>query len=217
MVLCTCPEMDDVHFTMKEGNNFQNERSSTTPNALPRFTKLPPEELQSLIAKAQAYEQEAIDKLCALFQPLINKEARRLNVQEILGEDAVNTAWVIFLNFIHRYNGTDYQHLPGLIQCRLRYELLHKVQKEGRSSESNSASEDLMEMQPHELLEQSLTNLAVQEVLETLPTRQHQILSMYYIDKKNLEQIAERFNCNEKTIRRQKLEAIKRFKEKFTT
>ena len=63
MVLCTCPEMDDVHFIMKEGNNFQNERSSTTPNALPRFTKLPPEELQSLIAKAQAYEQEAIDKL----------------------------------------------------------------------------------------------------------------------------------------------------------
>ena len=99
MLLCICPEMDDVHFITKEGNNFQNEQSSTTSNALPRFTKLPPEELQSLIAKAQAYEQEAIDKLCTLFQPLINKEARRLNVQEILGEDAVNTAWVIFLNF----------------------------------------------------------------------------------------------------------------------
>ena len=58
---------------------------------------------------------------------------------------------------------------------------------------------------------------AVKEVLESLPSRQHKILSMYYIDKKNLEQIAESFNCNEKTIRRQKLEAIKRFKEKFNT
>ena len=91
MLLCICPEMDDVHLITKEGNNFQNERSSTTSNALPRFTKLPPEELQALVAKAQTYEQEAIDKLCALFQPLTNKEARRINVQEILGEDAVNT------------------------------------------------------------------------------------------------------------------------------
>ena len=209
--------MDDVHYITKEGNNFPNDKSSATPNALPRFTKLPPEELQALIAKAQAHDQEAIDKLCTLFQPLINKEARRLNVQEILGEDAFNTAWVIFLDFIYRYKDDDYQHLPGLLQCRLRYELLHQVQKEGRSSENNIASEELMEMQPHELLEQSLTNLAVQEVLEALPPRQHQILSMYYIDKKNLEQIAAHFNCNEKTIRRQKLEAIKRFKEKFTT
>lgn len=215
MLWCTCPEMDEVHSITKEGNNFPNDKSSTPPNALPRFTKIPPEELQSLITRAQAYEQEAIDKLCTNFKPLINKEAHRLHVQERLGEDAVNTAWVIFLNFIHRYKGTDFDRLPGFIQCHLRYALLHRVQKEGRSSDSTAANEELMEMQTYELLEHSLTKLAIQEVLERLPTRQKQILSMYYIDKMTLEQIAESFNCNEKTIRRQKLEAIKTFKEKF--
>lgn len=94
---------------------------------------------------------------------------------------------------------------------------MHQVQRQGRSSDSDTASEELMEMHTHEHLESTLTNLAVKEVLESLPIRQNKILSMYYIDKKNLEQIAASFNCNEKTIRRQKLEAVKRFKEKFNT
>ena len=209
--------MDEVHYITKEGHNFTNEQSNTTQNALPRFSKLSAKELKILIKEAQTFKQEAIDKLCEHFQPLINKEARRQQVYDAFGEDAINTAWVIFLDFIHRYNGSDYQHLPGLIQCRLRYELLHQIQRKGRSSDKEVASEELMKMQTHEHLESTLTHLAVKEVLESLPSRQHKILSMYYIDKKNLEQIAESFNCNEKTIRRQKLEAIKRFKEKFNT
>ena len=76
---------------------------------------------------AQRFEQPAIDKLCADFTPLINKEAHRQSVFNALGEDAVNIAWEIFLEFIHSYKGNNYRLLPGLIQKHLHYRLLDRL------------------------------------------------------------------------------------------
>ena len=166
---------------------------------------------------AQAYEQEAIDKLCEHFKPLVYKEAYRLTVYNALGEDAVNTAWLIFLRFIHRYQGNAYNHLPGLIKYHLHYGLLRQVRKQGRSWDNEVASEELMKMQTHEHLEQPLEILAIKQVLSTLPTKQFKILKMYYGQGKNNKQIAEQLSCSISTIKRQKLDALNRIKEKFNT
>lgn len=58
--------------------------------------------MQDLVCRAQNDEQVAIDELCQIFKPLIYSEAKRQTVYNVLGEDAVNTAWTIFLNFIKR-------------------------------------------------------------------------------------------------------------------
>ena len=68
---------------------------------------------------AQRFEQPAIDKLCADFTPLINKEAHRQSVFNALGEDAVNIAWEIFLEFIHSYKGNNYR-LPKTLAERAK-------------------------------------------------------------------------------------------------
>ena len=47
-------------------------------------------------------------------------------MREALGEDAVNTAWLIFLEQIKKYDGRDFGHLPGLLQYYIHYGLLHK-------------------------------------------------------------------------------------------
>ena len=47
-------------------------------------------------------------------------------MREALGEDAVNTAWLIFLEQIKKYDGRDFGHLPGLLQYHIHYGLLHK-------------------------------------------------------------------------------------------
>lgn len=86
-------------------------------------------QFKQLIAKAQAGNEAAITTLCKAFTPLIYKEAYRSSIRTSLGEDAVNSAWLIFLEFIRKYNGRDYRHLPGLIHYHLRYELLHKISR----------------------------------------------------------------------------------------
>ena len=83
-------------------------------------------EFKELVHSAQKGDREAINTLCNAFKPLIYKEAYRYEVREALGEDAVNTAWLIFLEQIKKYDGRDFGHLPGLLQYHVHYGLLHK-------------------------------------------------------------------------------------------
>ena len=83
-------------------------------------------EFKELVHSAQKGDREAINVLCTAFKPLIYKEAYRYEVREALGEDAINTAWLIFLEQIKKYDGRDFGHLPGLLQYHIHYGLLHK-------------------------------------------------------------------------------------------
>ena len=83
-------------------------------------------EFKELVHSAQKGDREAINVLCTAFKPLIYKEAYRYEVREALGEDAVNTAWLIFLEQIKKYEGRDFGHLPGLLQYHIHFGLLHK-------------------------------------------------------------------------------------------
>ena len=87
-------------------------------------------EFKELVHSAQNGDREAINTLCNAFKPLIYKEAYRYEVREALGEDAVNTAWLIFLEQIKKYDGRDFGHLPGLLQYNIHYGLLHKFTRE---------------------------------------------------------------------------------------
>ena len=129
----------------------------------------------------------------------------------------MNTAWLIFLRFIHRYKGRAYNHLPGLIKYHLCYGLLRQVRKQGRSWDNEVASEELMKMQTYEPFKQPLEALAVKQVLSTLPSNQFKILKMYYGQRMSNKQIAEHFSCSISTIKRQKLDALNRIKEKLNT
>ena len=175
------------------------------------------EELQILVHETQLDKQESIDKLCKYFKPLINKEARRLNVYNALGEDAINLAWVIFLSFIRRYNGADYKHLPGLIQCHLRYELLHEVKKTGDFWDNEVEADEALANQTYEPLEEVFSQLVVREMLNSLPSRQHKIFKMYLEKQASNHQIARELKCSLSTVKRQKLKAVDTLKEKLKT
>ena len=84
-------------------------------------------EFRELVISAQQGNSQAIDVLCTSFKPLIYKEAYRYEIREALGEDSVNTAWLIFLELIKSYKDRDFGHLPGLLQYHVHYGLLHKA------------------------------------------------------------------------------------------
>ena len=116
-----CPEQENaeqVICCVPEGTEPQDCTEEKTTFTLTEF--------KELVHSAQKGEREAINVLCTAFKPLIYKEAYRYEVREALGEDAVNTAWLIFLEQIKKYDGRDFGHLPGLLQYHVHYGLLHK-------------------------------------------------------------------------------------------
>ena len=116
-----CPEQENteqVICCVPEGTEPQNCTEEKTTFTLTEF--------KELVHSAQKGDREAINVLCTAFKPLIYKEAYRYEVREALGEDAVNTAWLIFLEQIKKYDGRDFGHLPGLLQYHIHYGLLHK-------------------------------------------------------------------------------------------
>ena len=116
-----CPEQENteqVICCVPEGTEPQDCTEEKTTFTLTEF--------KELVHSAQKGDREAINVLCTAFKPLIYKEAYRYEVREALGEDAVNTAWLIFLEQIKKYDGRDFGHLPGLLQYYIHYGLLHK-------------------------------------------------------------------------------------------
>lgn len=116
-----CPEQENteqVICCVPEGTEPQDCTEEKTTFTLTEF--------KELVHSAQNGDREAINVLCTAFKPLIYKEAYRYEVREALGEDAVNTAWLIFLEQIKKYDGRDFGHLPGLLQYHVHYGLLHK-------------------------------------------------------------------------------------------
>lgn len=87
------------------------------------YDTLSVEQLRELITLAKANNQEAIDRLCQQFQPLVTSEANRPDIKRILQEDAENTAWEIFLSIIHKYNKDCFERFPGYVQTTLYHNL----------------------------------------------------------------------------------------------
>ena len=117
-----CPEQEnseEIICCVPEGTEPQDCTEEKTTFTLTEF--------KELVHSAQKGERKAIDTLCNAFKPLIYKEAYRYEVREALGEDAINTAWLIFLEQIKKYKDRDYGHLPGLLQYHVHYGLLQKI------------------------------------------------------------------------------------------
>lgn len=86
--------------------------------------------LKELVLAAQKGDQWAIDALCEAFRPLIMQEAHYSYVAQALGEEAENTAWVYFLEFIMSYKDDCYQLLPGLIKVKVHFALMEKIYRQ---------------------------------------------------------------------------------------
>ena len=120
-----CPKQEyteEVICCVPEGTEPQDCTEEKTTFTLTEF--------KELVHSAQKGDREAINVLCTAFKPLIYKEAYRYEVREALGEDAINTAWLIFLEQIKKYKDRDFGHLPGLLQYHIHYGLLHKFTRE---------------------------------------------------------------------------------------
>lgn len=139
-------------------------------------------DFKELVISAQHGNSQAIDVLCTAFKPLIYKEAYRYEIRKALGEDAVNIAWLIFLEKIKSYKDRDFGHLPGLLQYHVHFGLLHKATR-GKSVKDCyylDAEKDGEEMQiadKFDAIADMEDNQALQFAFKRLTNKQRDIIN----------------------------------------
>ena len=98
-------------------------------------------------------------------------------MREALGEDAINTAWLIFLEQIKKYKDRDFGHLPGLLQYHVHYGLLHKftrgksvkdcyyldAEEEGEETQIADKKNDIDELMHNQLLSDTMRKLTKEQ------------------------------------------------------
>ena len=194
-----CPEQENteqVICCVPEGTEPQNCTEEKTTFTLTEF--------KELVHSAQKGDREAINVLCTAFKPLIYKEAYRYEVREALGEDAVNTAWLIFLEQIKKYDGRDFGHLPGLLQYHVHYGLLHKFTR-GKSVkdcyylDAEEEGEGTQIAEKFDAIAQMEDNQAMQLAFKRLTDKQRNIINAMQEPDMTIKKYSEEHNISYKT------------------
>ena len=194
-----CPEQENteqVICCVPEGTEPQECTEEKTTFTLTEF--------KELVHSAQKGDREAINVLCTAFKPLIYKEAYRYEVREALGEDAVNTAWLIFLEQIKKYDGRDFGHLPGLLQYHIHYGLLHKFTR-GKSVkdcyylDAEEEGDETQIAEKFDAIAQMEDNQAMQLAFKRLTDKQRNIINAMQEPDMTIKKYSEEHKISYKT------------------
>ena len=194
-----CPEQENteqVICCVPEGTDPQDCTEEKTTFTLTEF--------KELVHSAQKGDREAINVLCTAFKPLIYKESYRYEVREALGEDAVNTAWLIFLEQIKKYDGRDFGHLPGLLQYHVHYGLLHKFTR-GKSVkdcyylDAEEEGEETQIAEKFDAIAQMEDNQAMQLAFKRLTDKQRNIINAMQEPDMTIKKYSEEHKISYKT------------------
>lgn len=190
-----CPEQENteqVICCVPEGTEPQECTEEKTTFTLTEF--------KELVHSAQKGDREAINVLCTAFKPLIYKEAYRYEVRE----DAVNTAWLIFLEQIKKYDGRDFGHLPGLLQYYIHYGLLHKFTR-GKSVkdcyylDAEEEGEETQIAEKFDAIAQMEDNQAMQLAFKRLTDKQRNIINAMQEPDMTIKKYSEEHKISYKT------------------
>lgn len=194
-----CPEQENIEQVIccvPEGTEPQDCTEEKTTFTLTEF--------KELVHSAQKGDREAINVLCTAFKPLIYKEAYRYEVREALGEDAVNTAWLIFLEQIKKYDGRDFGHLPGLLQYHIHYGLLHKFTR-GKSVkdcyylDAEEEGDGMQIAEKFDAIAQMEDNQAMQLAFKRLTDKQRNIINAMQEPDMTIKKYSEEHKISYKT------------------
>ena len=175
------------------------------------------DELRVLIPQAQAGNPDAIHRLCEGFSRLIFKVSHRDITFRILGEDAENTAWMWFLEFVNSYQGDKFSSFPGLVRKYLIFKFVRLMQQQGNQwdKETKVDTPNPFSGAEDDNLLNVLNNLALKQEFEQLSPRQKLILNLYYESQMNQRQIATLCELSVRGVGYQKDLAVKLIRDKF--
>lgn len=94
-----------------------------------KYEKLTLTELGDLLKAAGKDDVVATERLCDQFKYLVYKEADNSFIKDYLGEDAINIAWIGFLEAIKKYDGKGVARFLRYVKDRIRFALIDEIRR----------------------------------------------------------------------------------------
>ena len=172
------------------------------------------DELRQLVPAAKQGDARAMEHLCNSFKPLVFTFCRRQTLYNVLGEDAENTVWVLFLEALANFSDTAYESFPGFVSRHLANRVINIFRHHGYrfQLEQLSAMEDGCEASQipcADDLQSLLARLSLTQELGKLPTLQAFVLEQYYCQNKTMQDIASTLHISPRTVRYHRQMALK--------
>ena len=175
------------------------------------------DELRELLPKVQSGDYQAINRLCEGFSPLIFKVSHRNITFRILGEDAENTAWLWFLEFVNAYQGDKFSSFPGLVRKYLIFKFVRLMKQQGAQwdKETKVDTTNPFGGADDDNLLNVLNHLALSQEFEQLSPKQKMILNLYYKGQMSQREIASLCGLSVRGVGYQKDLAVRLIRDKF--
>lgn len=138
----------------------------------------------------------------------------------MLGDDAENTAWLWFLEFINAYKGNKYKSFPGLVRRYLIFKFVRLMQQQGTLwdketfAETNDSENPLRGEEDDNYL-RVLNSLALRQEFKNLSPKRQVILQRYFGKEQSQREIAELCHCSIRDVGYHKDMAVKQIRDRF--
>lgn len=132
----------------------------------------------------------------------------------VLGEDAENTIWVLFLEALANFESTRYDSFPEFVSKHIISRNMNLLKHNGYrfQSEKLTSLDDNCESTQvpcADDLSLILNDIALKQELELLPKHQSYILKQFYCKHKSMEEISKALGISQRTVRHHRQAGLK--------
>ena len=163
-------------------------------------------DLCELVPAAKAGDSISMALLCERFSPLVYKLSHRQTLFNILGEDAENTLWILFLEALNNFDSTRYDRFPGFVRKHLISRIMNILKHNHYRFKSEQLTSLDYECEATQVpsaddLSFILNDIAIKQELDLLPNHQSYILKQFYCEHKSMEEISIALGMSQRTVR----------------
>ena len=171
-------------------------------------------DLCELVPAAKAGDSISMALLCERFSPLVYKLSHRQTLFNILGEDAENTLWILFLEALNNFDSTRYDRFPGFVRKHLISRIMNILKHNHYRFKSEQLTSLDYECEATQIpsaddLSFILNDIALKQELDLLPNHQSYILEQYYCEHKSVEEISKVLGISKRTVRHHRQAGLK--------
>lgn len=184
-----------------------------------RSARLTPKELRATVKKAQALDQKSIDFLCEEYKGMIINICKREHIKKVMGKkDAIQSAYVYFLQAVMAYKGNRWRTLPGLLyiytnrMLHREYDKLLKDKNElcSLTEHNDAADEDYSTVLADSKAVLNLNIPMVKQLLTRLSPKEAAIMHGWIYEDKTLEVLAKEQNMSPRGVDYYKRKSMKK-------
>ena len=161
-----------------------------------------------------------MEQLCQSFTPLVKRLSHRQTVYNVLGEEAENTIWLLFLEFINQYSGDKFRLLPGLVRRYLILQTMNIIKHSSFRFNLEQLSEmdgecSVAQLPSPNNVQDVLNKLALWQELKNVPSQQRKILYAFYFKERTTNEIAVNMELTPRTVRYHRQEGLNNLRQRL--